>query len=101
MKYSRIVNVMLKTTGSYVQAVYPVPAKSGELLNANFISGFGQSLSISLVNAAGQIVLQKQANVIKGMNKLAIALPATSKGVHFLVIRSEDGIVQKVPVTIY
>ncbi|HPH84665.1 MAG TPA: hypothetical protein PLC48_04370 [Ferruginibacter sp.] len=101
MKYSRILNVMLKTSGSYVQSVYPVPAKSGELLNGNFISGFAQTLSITLANAAGQIVLNKKAMVIKGLNKLTITLPATSKGVHFLIIRSEDGLVQKVPVTIY
>ncbi len=99
-KYSKILSVVLKTSGTYAQNVYPSPAKAGSGLYSNVIAAEPQDIQFSLVNATGQVILQKQARVSKGMNQLNFRLPVNAAGIHYLLIRSEDK-VQKVPVMIY
>ncbi len=97
-KYSKIIAIVLKTSGSYVQNVYPNPVKAGTVLHTGFISGTSQTIYASLINTMGQVLLQKEVKVIKGMNQVELAVPGGS-GTHFLVIKSIDK-TQQVPVFI-
>jgi hypothetical protein len=97
-QYSKIVSVILKTSGSYVQLVYPNPAKAGSFLYSDLIASSAAKVSVSVVNAVGQVILEKQVTVNKGMNKINLRLPAAS-GVHYLVFRTAQD-VQKIPVMI-
>lgn len=98
-KFSKIVSIVLKTSGSFVQNVYPSPVNVGEIINTDFISATPQDINISLISNNGQILMQRQVKVIKGSNKIRLQLPVSSAGVYYLVYRSEDK-VQKVPVSV-
>ncbi|MFT3912053.1 MAG: T9SS type A sorting domain-containing protein [Ferruginibacter sp.] len=101
-KYSKIVSVVLKTSGSYVHQVFPNPVKTGDVLHTRFISATSQEVSISVVNATGQTLHQYKFQAVKGANVFDVKIPAdASAGVNFLVIRSAGNIVKQVPVYIY
>lgn len=100
-KYSKIISVTLKTSDSFVQQVYPNPAKAGGILNTDFISASAQTISISFVNATGQALGTYKFQAIKGANKFKINIPASAaNGVNFIQIRTAEE-VKQVPVYVH
>lgn len=100
-KYSKIISVTLKTSGSFVQEVYPNPAKAGSILNTDFISAAAQTVTISFVNVTGQVLGSYKFQAIKGVNIFKINIPASAAdGVNFIQIRTAEE-VKEVPVYIH
>lgn len=100
-KYSKIISVTLKTSGSFVQEVYPNPAKAGSILNTDFISAAAQTVTISFVNVTGQVLGSYKFQAIKGVNIFKINIPASAAdGVNFIQIRTAEE-VKQVPVYIH
>ncbi len=101
LKYTKVIAVTLKATGSYVQQVYPNPVKAGAVLYTDFISGSSQKVSISFVNSTGQVLYNYEFQAFKGTNKFNIPVPAVAaSGVNFLLIKSGSN-VKQVPVYIH
>ncbi|MEO6671638.1 MAG: hypothetical protein ABIN36_19295 [Ferruginibacter sp.] len=100
-KYTKIISIILKANGSFVQSVYPNPVEAGKTLHTSFIADAAQTVSISFVNAVGQVSYNQHFQAAKGINDFKIAIPAgVSTGVNFLLIRSGTDL-KKVPVYIH
>ncbi len=100
-KYSKIISVTLKTSGSFVQQVYPNPARAGNILTTDFISGSVQTVTMIFVNATGQALGNYKFQAVKGVNKFKINIPANAAaGVNFIQIRTTEE-VKQVPVYIH
>ena len=99
-KYSKIISVVLKASGSYVQNVFPNPVNPGGIVKASFISATPQVIAVWLYNSTGVAILQKQMAVAKGVTVLAFDIPSTvAKGSYYLLFRSGSQL-HKVPVAI-
>ncbi|MEO8772387.1 MAG: hypothetical protein ABI402_19970 [Ferruginibacter sp.] len=100
-KYTKVISVVLKTNGSFVQSVYPNPVEAGKTLHTSFIAASSQTISISFVNAVGQVSYKHDFQAAKGINEFNITIPADAvPGVNFLLIRSGNDL-KKVPVYIH
>ncbi|MBC7536042.1 MAG: T9SS type A sorting domain-containing protein [Ferruginibacter sp.] len=101
IKKSKIVSVVLKTNGSYVQQVYPNPVKSAGVLTTDFISNSVQTVQVTFTNAIGQVIRSYKLQALKGANELKISVPAqAAPGINFLQVRAE-GFVKQIPVYIH
>jgi len=74
-------------------SIYPNP--SSDLFNIEFNSYIKQSLVVRLVNIIGEYVLDDKLDDFEGGYKRTIDLSAHSKGIYFLKIETNDGIINK------
>ncbi|MEP7251470.1 MAG: choice-of-anchor V domain-containing protein [Ginsengibacter sp.] len=94
--YSRITNVVLKATSTFIKGIYPNPLKAGSLLHVNFVSKESQTVHIKLVDLTGRIVKHDVIVASKGSNILDIQMPeAISSGNYKLTIQSDAGLIQQ------
>jgi len=73
-QYSNVQTVNTRTKGTYVNNVYPNPAKIGQDINVEVITDKDQVASFILINAQGKIVSSKEKNITQGFNKVALKL---------------------------
>ena len=100
-KYTKIISVVLKANGTYVQSVYPNPVEAGKTLHASVIADAAQIVSISFVNVTGQVSYKHDFQAAKGINDFNINIPAdAAAGINFLLIRSGNDL-KKIPVYIH
>lgn len=74
VQYSNVQAVSAKTKGTYVNNVYPNPAKIGQDINVEIVTDKDQTASFTIVNAQGKIVSNKEKNVSQGFNKVGLKL---------------------------
>lgn len=65
-------------------SVYPVPAN--DVLNVNFTSNKAQRITIKMLNAMGQVVLEELPGVITGQRIVSLNTSALSSGIYYLTI---------------
>lgn len=100
-KYTKVVSVILKTNGSFVNEIYPNPVQAAAPLHVNFISASNQRVNILFVNATGQTIQRYQVQAFKGSNQFDLKVPAAATaGTYFLLIKADD-INKQVPLYIH
>ncbi len=89
--YSPIVFVNEKETGTeMIQKVYPVPAK--QLLNTQLLDTKEETITLSLSDMSGRIVLNKSFSLTKGMNNCAVNVEKLKGGLYILKIVTSENI---------
>jgi hypothetical protein len=73
--------------------VYPNPSR--DIFNIRFVSEKIQDLSIRVVNIMGELVYEEKANQFIGEYTKKIDLVDSSKGIYFIEIVTNNGIVNK------
>ncbi len=73
--------------------VYPNPSR--DIFNIRFVSEKIQDLSIRVINIMGELVYEEKANQFIGEYTKQIDLADSSKGIYFIEIVTNDGIVNK------
>ncbi len=73
-QYSNVQTVSAKIKGTFVNNVYPNPAKIGQDINVEVVTDKDQITSFTIVNAQGKIVSSKEKNVSQGFNKVGLKL---------------------------
>lgn len=93
--YSKIANVVLKATASFIKGIYPNPLRAGNTLHINFVSKENQILLVKLIDNAGRLVKNTEMSADKGSNILDIKMPETASGNYKLIIKSSAGLMQE------
>ncbi|MEP6582644.1 MAG: choice-of-anchor V domain-containing protein [Ginsengibacter sp.] len=93
--YSKIVNVVLRASSTFLKGIYPNPLKPGNTLHVNFVSKDDQILKVRLIDNTGRLVKNTEIAANKGTNILDIKIPEVSSGNYKLVIKSNSGIIQE------
>lgn len=93
--YSKIANVILRATSTFIKGVYPNPLKAGNILHVNFVSRDDETVFVKLIDNAGRLVKNIQINVQKGSNILDVKTPESSTGNYKLIIKSGAGLMQE------
>lgn len=93
--YSKIANVVLRATSTFIKGIYPNPLKAGSTLHVNFVSKNGEIVFLRLIDNAGRLVKNTQINVQKGSNILDIKMPESITGNYKLIIKSNAGLMQE------
>jgi hypothetical protein len=73
--------------------IYPNPSR--DIFNIRFISEKIQDLSVRVINIMGELVYQEKANQFIGEYTKQIDLTDNSKGVYFLEITTDKGVVNR------
>ena len=73
--------------------IYPNPSRN--IFNVSFISEEVQNLKVRIVNVIGEDLLTEYLQQFAGKYVRAINLNEYSKGIYFLEIETEDGIINK------
>ena len=73
--------------------IFPNP--SSDLFNIHFTSYIKQSLVVRIVNVMGGYVLEDKLADFEGDYKRTIDLSLYSKGIYFLKIETNDGVINK------
>lgn len=81
---SKIVSVNLALQA--VTSLYPNPAK--DFIKINIVSSFAKTISISLYDISGKLLLVKQMQLMNGSNAVTINVSQYSKGVY--TVRSKE-----------
>ncbi|MCD4680468.1 MAG: T9SS type A sorting domain-containing protein, partial [Bacteroidales bacterium] len=74
-------------------SVYPNPAEN--ILNINFNLQQTQALNISLVSVTGKVVFNEEVGNFVGDFKKTIDLSTFTRGIYFLQLISEQGILNR------
>ncbi len=90
--YSKIENVVLKATSTYIKSIYPNPLKSGNILHINLVSKENEMIFLKLIDNNGRIIKSMEMNAEKGSNILNVNMPVSSTGNYKLMIKSSAGI---------
>jgi len=72
--------------------VYPNPAEN--IVTLEFNSYQGKAKTVTFVNTLGQVLMEQQASVVDGQNKLEVDISALPKGNYFVLLK-EDVILYK------
>ena len=73
--------------------VYPNPSR--DIFNVTFVSDEVQNLSISITNVVGEAVYTADLNQFVGQFTKEVSLATYPKGVYFLQITTDKGVVTK------
>ncbi len=76
-------------------SVYPVPAHNS--INVNIVSPATGNAQLQIIDNSGHIVLQRTAQLLKGVNDLSIDLQKLATGFYYLKVRG-NGIDKKVKI---
>ncbi len=90
-EYSEVKYVYASNSND-VMNVYPNPAENSVTLEFN--SYQGKAKSISFMNSLGQVLLEKQIDVVNGANKVEVDINSLPKGNYFILLK-EDVILYK------
>lgn len=90
-QYSKVIRLTFNKGASFVQRVFPNPAKAGQSIQADITSDSNQWVQVSLLNTAGQRIMQQSFRVQSGQGRYQLNIPSTAKGFMILMIRAEDG----------
>lgn len=93
--YSKISNVLLKATATFIKGIYPNPLKAGNVLHVNFVSKESQLLLVKLIDNTGRLVKNTEISADKGSNILDIDIPGIAAGNYKLIIKSDGGLFQQ------
>ncbi len=72
--------------------VYPNPAEN--MVTLEFNSYQGKAKTVTFVNTLGQVLMEQQASVVDGQNKLEVDISSLPKGNYFVLLK-EDVILYK------
>jgi hypothetical protein len=87
-QYSNTQTVSAKTKGTYVNNVYPNPAKIGQYINIEVISDKDQIASFTIINTQGKIVSSKEKNISQGFNRVGLKLSNfLTAGNYYMVVK--------------
>lgn len=93
--YSKIANVVLRATSTFIKGIYPNPLRAGNTLHVNFVSKDDEIVSLKLIDNAGRLVKNTQISVQKGSNILDVKMPETASGNYKLIIKSNAGLIHE------
>ncbi len=93
--YSKITNVVLKATSTFIKGIYPNPLRAGSILHVNFVSKDDEIVFVKLIDNAGRLVKSNQIGVQKGSNILDVKMPQSSTGNYKLIIKSGAGLMHE------
>jgi len=87
-QYSNVQTVSAKTKGTYVNHVYPNPAKIGQDLNVEVVTDKDQFASFILINEQGKIVSSKEKSITQGFNRVGMRLSNfLTAGNYYMVVK--------------
>jgi len=87
-QYSNVQTVSAKTKGTYVNHVYPNPAKIGQDLNVEVVTDKDQFASFILINEQGKIVSSKEKSITQGFNRVGLKLSNfLTAGNYYMVVK--------------
>jgi len=87
-QYSNVQTVSAKTKGTYVNHVYPNPAKIGQDLNVEVVTDKDQFASFILINEQGKIVSSKEKSITQGFNRVGLRLSNfLTAGNYYMVVK--------------
>jgi hypothetical protein len=87
-QYSNVQTVSAKTKGTYVNNVYPNPAKIGQDLNVEVVTDKDQVASFTLINTQGKIVSSKEKSITQGLNRVGLKLSNfLTAGNYYMVVK--------------
>ena len=93
--YSKISNVVLRATSTFIKGMYPNPLRRGNTLHVNFISKENQILVVKLIDNTGRLIKNVEISADKGSNILDIKMPEAGTGNYKLIIKNNAGLIQK------
>ena len=73
--------------------IFPNPAKETTSLLVNAVKA--TESSVQLFNSLGEVVYQKNVNLVEGKNKIEVSLENLASGVYFANLKTENGNVSK------
>lgn len=74
---------------------YPVPVSNGEFLNVEFTCNETKDVKIRVINTMGQSLYLKESKMFNGKMKMQIDCNNFSKGVHLLILQTNNNLVQR------
>jgi hypothetical protein len=74
-------------------AIYPNPSR--DIFNVSFISEDNQNLKVKILNVVGEVIISEDLEQFIGEYTKQINLTNNAKGIYFLEIETEDGVVNK------
>jgi hypothetical protein len=74
-------------------AIYPNPSR--DLFNISFTSEYIQDLKVRVLNAIGKEIIQDKLEQFIGEYTKKIDLTKNAKGIYFLEIETNDGVINK------
>lgn len=74
-------------------SVYPNPAKNSGVITYTTAHG-GESCTLRIYDSMARQVIHYRFNAVKGMNQIPLDLTGFSKGVYFLTLQSESGVLR-------
>jgi len=92
---SPIINTFNVETENDIIKVNVYPNPTGDKVNVNFNSNSSQNINLKLVNSFGQILDSENLKQFKGEYFKVISLEKYSKGLYFLQISTDKGVVNK------
>ncbi len=93
--YSKIENIVLKATSTYIKSIYPNPLKAGSTLHVNLVSKDNEVVLIKLIDNDGRLIKSMELNAQKGSNILDVRMPVNAIGNYRLVVNSSAGVIQE------
>jgi hypothetical protein len=88
VQYSNVQTISAKTKGTYVNNVYPNPAKIGQDLNVEVVTDKDQVASFTLINEQGKIVSSKEKSITQGFNRVGLRLSSfLTAGNYYMVVK--------------
>ena len=73
--------------------IYPNPSR--DIFNVSFVSDEVQNLSISIINVVGEVVYTADLDQFVGQFTKEVSLATYLKGVYFLEITTDKGVINK------
>lgn len=88
--YSNIILTRKEQTGTDNMLIYPNPLTSGAKATVSFIASANKTVSFSVTDMSGKVVLTQQTNVSQGNNSVTIkSVDALQPGMY--ILRANDG----------
>ena len=87
--------IRLESENSTIENLTIYPNPSRDIFNISFISEEKQNLKVRLVNVIGEQLVSEDLKQFIGEYTKEIDLTNKAKGIYFLEIETEDGVINK------
>jgi hypothetical protein len=98
--YSPVRTVSLETTRTYIRNYFPNPVQAGKEVQLELVSHRTGQADIQLFGAEGMLLSQQKAELIKGINQIAVSVPYSVMPGRITAVITAGGQVLQVPVLV-
>jgi hypothetical protein len=92
-EYSNVVSVIGKSSKFNIASIAPNPTK--ESSNILLESATNETVSVTLFDVSGRVVLSQNASITEGPNFLTLNMMQLNNGIYFMTIRNKDAVLNQ------